>query len=246
MNMDELNARAEAGDVDAMMQMARNYMDQGKLAEAVTWADKAAETGNLHAIYQAVHAHSVRLPKLVETKFPPFIVIQETKLIRKHISYFFDLSRKGLITLSSEVSSYLLSMQRDADYYESAACFFAEPRDNQGIIQLLKDDETARARFLCAHAYANLGMYGEALEKLEAGYKDKAYCTAGKNYVEQRIFSLAMIMFSGFVRAMGSPDRAVEILNTGLQGVENEMMKGMLREELGKYQKTLGGWKYTE
>ncbi|MCD7784030.1 MAG: hypothetical protein LUH18_00340 [Oscillospiraceae bacterium] len=54
MTINEAEALAQEGNVDAMVALADYYMDQQKLGSAKRWYDTAADRGNLKALYMSV------------------------------------------------------------------------------------------------------------------------------------------------------------------------------------------------
>ena len=245
MSREELIAKANNGDVDAMMQLVSIFVDEKDWNEATDWADKAAETGNVNAMYKAVSLHSMRMHSLAALGMLSGLMPDDAQAVQNNAAVLIGASRKGLIDLDDSIYSHLLTALRDGMYYEAVSCYYTEPSDHNRIIHLLKDVDSAREQFLCGNAYFELELYDDALRKIDAAFQDKEYLANKKSTVEEGIFAVATDVFSKLERINGNLEKAVMILKQGIQSVAEEDTKAHLQEELGKYQKKmLGGWKY--
>lgn len=245
MNIEELITKANAGDVDAMLQLVNIYIDKKDWNEAIDWADKAADGGNVNAMYKSVNLHSMRMHSLVAMGMLNGLMPDDARAVQQNAAVLLGACQKGLIDLNDDIYSHLLSALQDGMYYEAVSCYYSEPSNYDQIIHLLKDVDSAREQFLCGCALFDTKQYDEAMKKLNAAYQDQEYIVAEKKTPEEGIFATAMHIFSEMERINGNLDRAVVILNSAIGGVSEEEMKAHLRMELGKYQKKmLGGWKY--
>lgn len=245
MNREELIAKANEGDVGAMMQLVEMYIDEKDWNEATDWADKAAETGDVNAMYKAVNLHSMRMHSLVALGMLDGLMPKDAQAVQENAAVLIGACRKGLVDLNEDIYSHLLSTLRDGIYYEAISCYYSEPSDYARIIHLLQSVDSAREQFLCGCAFFDTKRYDEALKKLNEAYQDGEYINAEKKTPEEGVFANAMHVFSDMERINGDLDKAVMILNRAIEGVSDEEMKARLRIELGKYQKKMfGGWKY--
>lgn len=245
MSKEELITKAKAGDVDAMLQLISVLVNEEKFTDAMYWADKAAETGNMNAMYKAAHLHSLAMYAFKEKKIWG-VMSTEAQAAQKNAALLVGAHRRGSINLNDDVYSQMLSILRDGLYYEAAFCYMSEPSDYNRVIHLLKDLDTTRERFLCGYACFMVKQYDDAIEKLYAAYRDQAYLTSHKELIEETIFVDAMRTLSAIERATnGNFEKAMQILNQAINGVSDEEGKAFLRKELARYQKKLfGGWKY--
>lgn len=245
MNKEDLISKANSGDVDAMMQLVNIYIEEKDWNEAIDWADKAAETGDVNAMYKAVNLHSMRMHSLVALGMLSGLMPDDARAVQNNAAVLLGACKKGLVDLNDDIYSHLLSALQDGMYYEAASCYYAEPSDYGRIVHLLKDVDQAREQFLCGYAFFELKQYDDAISKIDEAFQDEEYLNAKKNTVEEGIFATAAHTFSELERINGNLDKAVMALSRGVQGVTDEEMKTHLRNELGKYQKKmLGGWKY--
>ena len=245
MNINEIIQRANSGDVDSMMELVSYYAEQNDWNEAIDWADKAAEAGNVNAMYKAVNLHSMRMHALVAMGMLSGLMPDDAKAVQKNAAVLLGACQKGLIDLNDDIYSSILSALRDGIYFEAASCYYTEPSDYNQIVHLLKEVDTTREQFLCGYAYFELKQYDDAMRKLSTASQDREYLSAEKKTVENGIFATAMHTYSAMERINGNFDKAVMILNQAIEGVSDEEMKAHLRKELGRYQKKMfGGWKY--
>ena len=238
--------KAKSGDIDAMLQLVSAYADEGDWNEATDWADKAAEAGNVNGMYKAVNLHSMRMHSCIALGMLSGLMPDDARAVQNNAAVLIGACQKGMIDLSSDIYSHLLSELRDGIYYEAASCYYTEPSDNNRIIHLLKDVDTAREQFLCGYAYFETKQYDDALRKMNAAFRDSEYLGSKKNTVEEGILATTMHSFSAMERLNGNFDKAVLILNHAIEAISDEEMREHLRKELSRYQKKMfGGWKYT-
>lgn len=116
MTKEELINKANNGDVAAMMQLINSYADDGDWNEATDWADKAAETGDVNAMYKPVNLHGMRMHALIAMGMLSGLMPDDARAVQKNAAVLLGASKQGLINLNDEINSNLLSSLRDAIY----------------------------------------------------------------------------------------------------------------------------------
>ncbi len=246
MNLEELITKANNGDVESMIELTMYYADKNEWNDAIDWADKAAETGDVNGMYKAAALHNLRMSSLLGAGVPFWTTMKEdAQAIQKNAAVLIGACRNGTIELEEKIYSTLLRELKDALYCEAVICYCDDSNDYERAIHLLKNVDSTREQTLCGLCYFELSRHDDAMRVLDSVYHDDTYLSESKYPCEQIVFSTAMFAFSVMTRMNGNLDKAVLILNHGIQGLENDDAKEQLRKELGRYQKkTFGGWKF--
>ena len=246
MNPEELIAKANNNDAEAMIELTGYYADRQDWNEAIDWADKAADAGNSNGMYKAAALHNLRMSSLLKSGVPFWDLMKEdARAVQKNAGVLLAACRNGMINLEDKIFSNLLGMFREALYCEAVICYADNSNDYARALHLLKDVDTAREQTLCGLCYFELDQYEDAKRVLDTVYRDADYLSESKCFSEETIFSVAMLALSMLTRMDGNPDKAVMILNRTIEGLNDEDNKEQLCGELGKYQKKMfGGWKY--
>lgn len=247
MNTNEIIQKANSGDVDSMMELVSFYTEQKEWNEAIDWADKAAEAGNVNGMYKAANLHSLRMSSLLSGGMPFWGVMKEdAQAIQKNAGVLLSACRNGHIDLNEDTYSHLLSLFKEALYCEAVTWYSDDTNDYERAVHLIKDIDSTREQTLLGLCQFELSQHSEAIRILTTVYNDTAYVSAKKVPAEEAIYSTAMFALSVMTRMNGDLDKAVLILNRGIDGVTDIDMKTPLQKELGRYQKKMfGGWKFS-
>lgn len=247
MMVDELIVKANEGEVESMKKLVDHFIDESDWNEATDWADKAAAAGSLDGAYKAAVLHELRLSTLLNGGMPYWTTIRaDAKAARENAGILISLCMNSGLKLDDKEYSAMLDVFRSSLYGEAVACYFDGSDDHETIVRLLKDTDTTREQMLYGLCCFDMKQYNESKRVLSAVYQDNAYFTASMFPAEELVFSIAMLVYSGLVRAEGDLIRAVMILNRALDCIKDEDRKESLRKELAKYKKKMfGGWKYT-
>lgn len=247
MTREELTAMAGAGNVDAILSLVKLCVDEQDWNNAIDWADKAAATGNVNGMYKAANLHAMRMHSMLGGGMPFWGLLQEdSKAVQENAAVLIGACRNGQIDLDDSTYSGLLDLLRDAIYCEAVVAYQCDDSDYAKGVQLLNGIDTPREQTLCGLCYFELSQHDDAMRVLNSVYNNTTYASAHKVPVEAAQYATAMFALSVMTRMnTGNLDRAIAILNRGIEGTSDEEMKAPLRKELAKYQKKMfGGWKF--
>lgn len=247
MTRTELMNMAEAGNVDAVLELVKLCVDEQDWNNAIDWADKAAATGNVNGMYKAANLHSMRMNSILGGGMPFWgVLLEDSKAAQENAAVLIGACRNGQIDLDADTYSSLLTVLRDAIYCEAVVAYQSDSNDFERGIELLSSIETSREQVLCGLCYFELSKHDDAVRVLNSVYGDTTYARSKKIPVEEANYATAMFALSVMTRMnTGNLDKAIMILNRGIEGITDEDMKAPLRKELARYQKKLfGGWKY--
>lgn len=248
MTKDELIARANLGDIDAMLKLIDTYIDEKEWNEAIGWADKASDLGNINGIYKAANLHYGLMYLYLSGRMHVWEIMKKhAQAVQRNVNILFSTHLEGHIDLNERTYAHLLSMLQEAVYCEAVTCYMDDDNsDYERVICLLKDADLTREQTLCGICYFELSQNEEAFRLFNMVYQDQAYNAAQKTPIEEAIYSIAMFSFSVVTRMNGDLDKAVMILKYAIEGLSDESAKDRLQKELGRYQKKMfGGWKFS-
>ncbi len=242
MNPDTLK-KAQAGDVEAMLELMQAAIDENDLNTAIDWADKAAEHNNYKGMYGAALLHTDRMRLLVDTPFTG-LLSEDCKGAKENSVVLIGCHQKGLIALEPETLSQLQDILQDALYYEALIECMKENSNSEHVYHLLESISDPRECAVCGVALFEMKRYTEAKRRLLVASGD-SYMRTKKGVREEGAYSLAMTILASLERAESHWDKAVQILRTTMEYTSDDDVKKTLMEELSRYQKKLfGGWRY--
>lgn len=245
MSIELLEANAMLGDVDAMMQLARHYVDAKKFTAAVEWYDRAAGEGNQNAMYRSTLIHALFMQ--AHQKDGDWAELGEhAAVVRKHTAELISQHRNRTFVIKEDVLDELYDHFRDGLYFGAVSIFYQNNERNKPRgVELLDGLSTTRERTLLMLLMLEADDNRWDIADLAACLNDRQYAAAEKCSCEQHIYALAIIVVAGQYRRDGSLDRAVALLDRGLSLLNDEDAISTLRDERVKYSKRLfGGWRY--
>ena len=242
MEWTEILNSANSGDVDAMLQLANGYLERREINEAIKWADKAAEAGNVNGMYKAANLHSIRMTASKEMAMWG-LVYEDCKAVQNNSGILIQMVRNGKLDIEKDIYSSLVELFRDGLYCEALYWYLGEKQDARKASALLMDLNETRESILCAQCLFDQHEHDAAYKKLRMAAKDAAY--ANMDRVDQAVYSLGMMTLAGMERENGEYELAMAILQQAIGKLNEDEFIQPLRNELGKYRKKLfGGWKY--
>ena len=245
MTKEELTVKAEAGDVQAMLELVELLKKERDWNGAIDWADKAAQN-NAKGMMEAAELHHLRLTSCLQGGAPFWGLLKEdARATQENAAVLIGLSREGKLNMPPEIYSHMIGLLRDGMYSEALICYVDGTDDYDRIIHLLRGVDTTREKALYALALFEKKEYDEPFRALGEVYRDEAYLRADKRPAEEHAFAIALFTYATMLRIEGSLDRAVAVLTRSIDLVKNEDTKANFRQELGKYRKKLfGGWQF--
>lgn len=262
MTLEEAKELAAQGDLGAVCSLGDYYMlDQQDMEEAEKWYEIAAKQDVFYAVHQLVGVERMKaLAALMiadreEIEYGWYFAGQDWQKL-------YDWSLKELNMINASVPG---SETVDTDkvfkdlkdtVFHLALCNY-EQRNYEKIVSLLKGivSET-REQMLYGSAVFETAEteqdYEYAYEMFQAVVADNNYATATKSRHEETIYVIMTITLAGFYReglgergAVPNIEKAVNVLTTIQQNLQNEKAKMIMEAELQHYQKKIfGGYKY--
>ena len=262
MTKEELIVKAGAGDADAILKLVDAFAEENDWTEAIDWADRAAEAGDLHGMYRAAQLHHLRAMSLLKGNAQLFhLMMEDGKAAYLNAGVLISMlqgkaeSEDGLDDDLMEMYDELLGFYRDGLYCEAYAYYKDDTLAGNDddpfanfvkVISLLKDVDSPRESALCGLCcvmYPGLQYRTEAAEKFEAVLSDWEYMDAEKTKAEEDILDLGMVFYALQLNEARQYEHAVHALNYAVAAVKSGMSSAYYT--LKNYKKTLfGGWKY--
>ena len=235
METETLQARADAGDVEAMLDLAERCSQRGDLDEAMEWTDRAAETGDPNGQRRAIMLHTLFMNDAVRAK--------RWDDIRCHAHtvciYYLD--------MIADQRGDLTALYRDARYYYAAAVLMQKNGDIRRALTFIEHAADPRDRLL---HQALLAMSDDAdwpIDEALSCLRDNRYMRAEKNGVEEFVIGVAAICVSSEMEQRGHTGRAARLLDAVMTHLRDEdALRGLRQERAHYHWRLLGGWRYDE
>ncbi len=249
MEKEELIRLANEGDVEAMLELVRGYIEEDKYGESAEWAERAAEAGSFVGNYLAMQCkgmdvHISAQLTLYET------MLEKCKAVQKHAKILLNADQEGIIQLDEEQSSTIHQNLRQSLYSE-AYYYYVKDGDGRRAMEIIREPEDTKEAMLFGLCCERANRGKEAFEYLRRAGEDSEYRAKDKSHIEQHVYAVGMSLLSIYYRVelpyTGPADlnAAVNALQNGISGLRNKEMQNIPREELKRYRKKLfGGWKY--
>jgi len=251
-NMDVLLLEAQAGNVDAMVELSRYYANEKDHGKAEEWADKAADAGSGTGYLLSLVCHNVGLTVAQHLHFwelldnEAAIVIERAYKLKKGYS-------EGILLLTNDQLQTIDDAGKDALYAQGLARYGRDV-DNQQcdeIAEMLEGVHSTKAYALRAWCLMHTEAYAEAFRLMVQIFHDEAYAAKEKEVAEEGIYidtlcNMSLIYRKGLRNVVGQNlVEAVNVLQYALRYVRDEDFRVMIEKELGRYQKKMfGGYRY--
>lgn len=253
MTIEEAIKSAEQGDIGAMRSLAHYYSEQGEMADADEWFEKAAEHGDLHSMVMVMFTSSIMASAGESTAMKMGcweLPLEDWQRCEKWATKVagndaFELKDKNIAKEKLEQA-----------YYGMATCFYAAD-DYKNARNAARRCASTKAKAILADSVLQLA---ETQEEFKAAYryfeefaKDTAYATADKTRIEEEIYVRAVIGYAFLVtRGIGNgvlpnAERGFNILSAARNTVKDAGYRGGVDKALAHYRKKLfGGYTYVE
>lgn len=244
MDIREWIMNARNGDVEAMREMIDWYIAAEEWEEAISWADQAAETGDVNGLYKAAILHHQRMSSGANQSAWSE-VRGDSRAVQKYAGMLSAMNGDGRLALNRGLQEVLREILCDALYCEALALYY-EDADHEKAMERVKASDSTRERLLCGICLFELNGHREAIRKLRSAVNDSAYAIPETEIAEQRVWVRAVFVLSIMERMeMDSCERAVAALQQGIRKLPCEEIAKPLKAEMNRYRQTeFGNWKY--
>ena len=253
MTLEEAKIRADYGDTDAMMALAKHYFKDSDNDESYElgcmYQERAAEAGDPNALTQLVQSSQV----LVKTAFL-FLeqhgnnesIIHDVENAHKWASKLLHIIRQNNIHGESE--KFAFEVYIDSIYWLSAVYCLEE--NYAGILQITKGISSP-----VAQALHGLALFHQSKTNAEMN-QSFAYLKSilnpivwsdkyGTNQTLELLRVETGLALSQMHLTYKDADSAYNTLSTMLQKTKNSELRNVLQKNMSRYRKTLfGGYKY--
>lgn len=261
MTLEEAKELVAQGDLNAACTLGDYYMiDQKDSDEAEKWYEIAAREDVFYAVHQLVSVKRINaLASLLivdheEVEYGWYFAKEEWQTL-----YDWSLREINLINADApgsekvDVDKILEDLKNTS--FHLALCNYQQT-EYHTVISLLRGCNETREKMLYSSAILKTAEteqdYEYAYQICKSVVQDNAYARATKSRHEEVLYVLLIITLASFYReglgergAVPDIEKAVNLLKTIQQYLENTKAKTIMEAELGRYQKKLfGGYKY--
>ena len=254
MSLDELTKQANAGDVEAMLELSRYYQNLNSfegMEKSLVWSEKAAEAGDPNGVVWTAY------------KYPVLAMINESQSVGDYQTAAFQWGKAKKwasqsieqVELDDEIKKEIDDIIDNAEYGIGAAYYYQ--KDYVAVLNTLSGKNDIRssilrgcALFAIASGEQELTQAYNALRVIENAGTYYNTVNSGPDY-EQRLFIRANRFLSSFYRigirgyVEVDLDHAVLVLTNAQRAINNADLKSQIQNDLGHYKKKLlGGYKY--
>ena len=263
MTLEEAKELAAQGDLGAVCSLGDYYMsEQQDMEEAEKWYEIAAKQNVFYAVHQLVGVERMKaLAALMiadreEIEYGWYFAGQDWQKL-----YDWSLREINMINASvpgsEKVDTDKVFKDLKDTTYHLALCNYQQENEQQ-VVSLLRGMDETRAKVLYSLAIFDTAEteqdYEYAYELFKSVIADWNYARATKSRHEEAIYVIVVITLAGFYReglgergAVPNIEKAVNVLTTIQQTLENKKAKMIMDAELQHYQKKMfGGYKYVK
>lgn len=251
-DLDRLIQAAESGDIQAMATLIQHYFSQKDIPEAKKWAERAVEAGSVVGYYYSMVIHGLEMSVgYLLRRWDE--LLKNADIVVSRADVLLNAQREGTISLEDSDLNTVISTRNDGLYGGAYAIWAGKMSGDyfQRVIDRLDGVDTMNALTLLGLCCFRKGNVERAFPILKKVYEDKEYRGKKESFFHEAVYVEAMHSLSEIYR-LGHPrlvsidlNKAVEILTTVVNCIEDEDLRGVLQRELNKYHKKLfGGYRY--
>ena len=244
MNREILTEQANGGDVQAMIQLGRDFASENNFFDAAEWFDKAADTGNVYAIdmamrVNAVNANMLHTMGLWERSCNTWSKALNYALTILQNRESFDEDTQSLATDNLSESAFNMGL----NFYR-----LKQPNNAIKILKsVIETDERASLLYgICLTDTEEFQTSPKVIAQ-QAYPHLKLAETSSLNVPEDLLF-VSLMLLATFYRspAISGINGTVEMAYNCVKKATtlSEELAASARQELSKYHKGLFGWTY--
>ena len=240
--------------MQAMVTLTRHYLSTNEMGDAEKWAERAVEAGSGDGYYYSMLIHNV------DVSFGYALghwdnMLKNADIVVSRANVLLNAHRNGNITMNDSQLNTTISTRNDGLYGGAYAIWMNEGTDDfrDRAIERLEGINTTEALTLLGLCYVEQDDIDKGFPILKKVSMDEDYRKTEKSYNKEAVYCQAMQFLADLYR-VGYPrlipvdlNKSVEILTSIANSMKDEELKGMVQNELNKYQKKMfGGYKYIE
>lgn len=251
-NIDELLQEAQAGSIEAMIEVSRYYAGESDYGNAEKWADQAAEAGSSAGYWLSLLCHNLGLTAAQQIHGWE-LLDKEATIVMERAYRLKKGCAEGVLSLTNSQVQTIDDAWNNALYARGLARYALDKENLQcnEIVEILDGVHSTKAYALKAWCLMHAEAYAEAFRLMVQVFHDDKYAAEEKEVVEEGIYidtlcNMSLIYRVGLSNVVEQNlIEAVNVLQYALRYVRDEDFRAMIEKELGRYQKKLfGGYRY--